>query len=364
MTSTSPSYIPSRLYNYIWLFNLFFMCLSLAAMSRQFGLSFIPGLLTGAAFSAILYYLRIKAGKESSYHYSFIVNIAVLFVGILLASFSLWNDLLSNKPLNIVEHTVILFFLLGLSSIGALLKMISTSYAVAPSVEKRIREIMGGPSLLLSFCVAVITACMTMLVFHTLANSNYFGILNTKFLQRGIIPPLCLVLFYWEVILLLGKYQLSINNLSIKSFKVASNPKKTTQSPLIDTWQDYYSSFPATKKKPLETIAAKFVDLAWQANETFYYFPRYINWAIPILGFIGTVLGISLAAGEIGNIVDSSNLNIGDSINSAMKPLGIAFDTTLIALSLSVFLAFTYTVLQRWEEQRFLFIEEYINRIK
>ncbi len=355
--------ISPKLYNPIWLFNLFFLTISLSAITRQFGWTFMPGLIAGILVSGGLYYLQRSRGEAVSFMYSLKVNIVVLFIGILTAVFFLWNNLLIGEGLNIVEHTVILFFLLGLSSIGILLRIITSSYGATSTVEERIKEIMGGPSLLLSFCVAAIIACLTMLIFHTLDQNGLLGFLKVKFLQRGIIPPLCLVLFYWESILLLGKYQLSINNITMKN--ILNNKKsKTKHSPLMTAWHDYSKSYASAKKTSAEAVAKRFVDIAWQANETFYFFPRYINWAIPILGFIGTVLGISLAASEIGNIVESSNLNIGDSINSAMEPLGIAFDTTLIALSLSVFLAFIYTVLQRWEEQKFLFIEEYITHNK
>jgi len=80
--------------------------------------------------------------------------------------------------------------------------------------------------------------------------------------------------------------------------------------------------------------------------------PRYINWAIPILGFIGTVLGISLAADGIQTIIGSrgSLSDLSSELGKAIAPLGIAFDTTLIALSLSVFLTLLQTALQRFED--------------
>lgn len=339
----------------IWNFNLIFLAICLGAISRQLGMTMLPGLVLGGILAVGLYYIRTSQTIELSFIYALRVNMTVLLTGILLVAFFLWSNLLRGRELSIAEHTVMLFFLLGLSSTGALLKMISRKYVMGLNVEKRIKQVMGGPSLSLSFCVATICACLLMLVFYTLDNESYVVFLKVKFLQRGIIPPLCLVLFFWGGVLLLGKYRLSLSNLQTDELH------KKDATILVELWHDYTKSFKA--KKSVDP-ATKFVELLWNANETFYLFPRYINWAIPILGFIGTVLGISLAAGEIGKIVGSSSLNIGDSISSAMQPLGIAFDTTLIALSLSVFLAFAYTLLQRWEEQKFLFVEEFIDKIK
>ncbi len=339
----------------VWAFNALFMTICLGAIGRQVSLNLFIGIIIGAAISVGLYFLRNRKGAGIFFKYSLRVNMAVLFLGILTAAFFLWSNLLDGLQLAIAEHTVILFFLLGLSSTSVLLKMIAEKYTKALSIEQRVKQMMGGPSLPFSFCVATILACLLMLLLYTIDASSSLVALKVKFLQRGIIPPLCLVFFFWGGILMLGKYLLVINN-----FRMENEKSATT---LVELWNDYKKSLNLPKGQEA-TATQKFVGLMWQANETFYLFPRYINWAIPILGFIGTVLGISLAAAEIGKIVGSSGLGIGDSINSAMQPLGIAFDTTLVALSLSIFLALVYTLLQRWEEQVFLFVEEFIEKLK
>ena len=341
--------------NIIWNFNLFFLCVCLGAVTRQLDITVFPGLGIGLILAAGVYYLINNRSLEESFNYTLKINMAVLLASIILASFFLWHSLLRGQDLSIAEHSVILFFLLGLSSTSALLRIISIKYSQSLDIEQKIRGLMGGPSLILSFCVAAICASLLMLIFQSLDLGTYLAFLKTKFLQRGIIPPLCLVLFFWGLILVLGKYSLSLRNLRF------GRTERNYSSVLQSLWKEYIKS---SRGKRSKEPTANFVELLWNANETFYLFPRYINWAIPILGFIGTVLGISLAAGEIGKIVGSSSLNIGDSIGAAMGPLGIAFDTTLIALSLSVFLAFAYTLLQRWEEQKFLFVEEFIYKIK
>lgn len=78
---------------------------------------------------------------------------------------------------------------------------------------------------------------------------------------------------------------------------------------------------------------------------------RYLVWVIPTLGFIGTVIGIALALGEAGAIPD---LNQPDQLQPWMQGLtgrlGLAFNTTLLALLLSAVLVLLMHVAQQREE--------------
>jgi biopolymer transport protein ExbB/TolQ len=69
---------------------------------------------------------------------------------------------------------------------------------------------------------------------------------------------------------------------------------------------------------------------------------RYIAWAIPSIGFIGTVRGIGAALGQAHRAVE------GD-ISGVTASLGIAFNSTFIALVISIlvmFLMYQLTLLQ------------------
>jgi biopolymer transport protein ExbB/TolQ len=63
---------------------------------------------------------------------------------------------------------------------------------------------------------------------------------------------------------------------------------------------------------------------------------RVIVWAIPILGFLGTVIGITLAL----NGIDPKNPD--ESMLHVITGLGLKFDTTAVALSLSMVLMFVH----------------------
>lgn len=81
---------------------------------------------------------------------------------------------------------------------------------------------------------------------------------------------------------------------------------------------------------------------------------RYLAWALPSIGFIGTILGI---AGGIGTVRGKMDIEMIDKVTSL---LGVAFDTTLIALLLSIILMYLISILQEKEEKLHNSIEQYV----
>ena len=71
---------------------------------------------------------------------------------------------------------------------------------------------------------------------------------------------------------------------------------------------------------------------------------RYIAWAIPSIGFIGTVRGIGDALGQAHKALE------GD-IFGVVRSLGVAFNSTLIALLLSIVLMFMLHQLELLQER-------------
>jgi biopolymer transport protein ExbB/TolQ len=82
---------------------------------------------------------------------------------------------------------------------------------------------------------------------------------------------------------------------------------------------------------------------------------RYIAWAIPSIGFIGTVRGIGAALGLAHQAVD------GD-ISGVTQNLGVAFNSTFIALLISIFLMFLVHQLQLLQERLVFDTEIYIDQ--
>lgn len=79
---------------------------------------------------------------------------------------------------------------------------------------------------------------------------------------------------------------------------------------------------------------------------------RYISWAIPSVGFIGTVRGIGEALAMADRAVQ------GD-IAGVTQSLGVAFNSTFIALLISIFLMFLVHQLQLMQERLVFDTEHY-----
>ena len=92
--------------------------------------------------------------------------------------------------------------------------------------------------------------------------------------------------------------------------------------------------------------------------------PRFMVWAIPILGFIGTVWGISNGIAHFSNAMTSTN-SVTD-VSSMLKEnlplvtnsLATAFDTTLLALLLSIPLMMLMISLEKQEEAYLIDVDE------
>ncbi len=86
---------------------------------------------------------------------------------------------------------------------------------------------------------------------------------------------------------------------------------------------------------------------------------RYIIWAVPSIGFIGTVRGIGEALGQAHKAVE------GDIVGVTVS-LGIAFNSTFIALIISIFIMFFMHQLQLLQERHVLDTQNYcdINLIR
>ena len=99
------------------------------------------------------------------------------------------------------------------------------------------------------------------------------------------------------------------------------------------------------------------------ASESSYSVPRILVWAIPLLGFIGTVVGISKAVnGFSGFLQDAGDVEqIKEGIGTVTGGLAVAFDTTLLALLLSVLVMIPLVLVERYESRLLLGIDIFIN---
>lgn len=95
-----------------------------------------------------------------------------------------------------------------------------------------------------------------------------------------------------------------------------------------------------------------------------YTLIRGFVWAIPVFGFIGTVLGLSSAIGGFGEVLSSgAELDkLRESLQGVTGGLATAFETTLIGLVAAVAIQLLLTSLKKREEDFLDACNEYCHR--
>ncbi len=91
-----------------------------------------------------------------------------------------------------------------------------------------------------------------------------------------------------------------------------------------------------------ETIMGR-LEVAAEQQESELSMLRYLVWAIPSIGFIGTVRGIGIALQRADEALQ------GD-ISGVTSALGVAFNSTLVALFISIILMLLIHILQSGQE--------------
>jgi biopolymer transport protein ExbB/TolQ len=113
--------------------------------------------------------------------------------------------------------------------------------------------------------------------------------------------------------------------------------------------------FAATRNvQDVSTAARDICDSEGERMESELSIIRYIAWAIPSVGFIGTVRGIGDALGQAHRAVE------GD-ITGVTSSLAVAFNSTFIALVISIVLMFFIHQLQLMQERLVLDSERYVD---
>lgn len=133
-------------------------------------------------------------------------------------------------------------------------------------------------------------------------------------------------------------------------------PEDCLSSPLIRTLRSSLWRYAATKnvqnlsdaiESNLEALAVR------QDSENTMI--RYLIWAIPSIGFIGTVRGI-------GQALSQADQALAGDISGMTNSLGVAFNSTLVALLISIFLMFLFHQLQRLQDTQILDTQEYCEK--
>lgn len=147
-----------------------------------------------------------------------------------------------------------------------------------------------------------------------------------------------------------------INNLKFKLIEFEKKEKFILSDLLKKACTKFRSS---SSLSELIDIVSIQIEVSQEKAEGEQSIIRYLTWVIPSIGFVGTVIGISQAL-----IIANS----GD-MDKITQLLGVAFDTTLVALVLSIIIMWFVHQLQE-ETDRFhsdlkeFVIENLINKIE
>ena len=138
--------------------------------------------------------------------------------------------------------------------------------------------------------------------------------------------------------------------------RLQSLPGRERESLLPRALLTAIERFAATRNvQDVSTSARAVCDSEGERLESELSIIRYIAWAIPSVGFIGTVRGIGDALGQAHRAVE------GD-ITGVTASLGVAFNSTFIALVISIVLMFFIHHLQLMQERLVLDSERYADQ--
>lgn len=140
-------------------------------------------------------------------------------------------------------------------------------------------------------------------------------------------------------------------------------PEDCLSSPLVQTLRSSLWRYSATRNvQNLSDAIESNLDALAVRQDSENTMIRYLIWAIPSIGFIGTVRGI-------GQALSMADLALAGDISGMTDSLGVAFNSTLVALLISIFLMFLFHQLQRLQDTQILDTQEYcekylLNRIR
>ena len=235
-----------------------------------------------------------------------------------------------------------------------------------------------GTNSLFTFILGILLSLLFYGVLYCFFISGRFQMVNMFFHggpeNRSIVPYFIVFLSWWSLAILFVKSRkLALKKRALElSFVSESDDFQLT--PLtaaqllekIDKTVDEASKFMLLNRivraisnlRNIGGVSGLAADLGAQAEndevylESTYTVVKGFIWAIPVLGFIGTVLGLSKAIGGFGKVVaGGADLEkLKDSLSGVTAGLSIAFETTLIALVAALIIQLILTMLKNKEE--------------
>jgi biopolymer transport protein ExbB/TolQ len=226
----------------------------------------------------------------------------------------------------------------------------------------------------LSLMMAIVLTCIAYMSFYAI---NLYGVgQNTmaRFIDRGITPYFIVFFSAWALSILAIKNSKLAFQRKALALRVVPESREFSLAPgsaidvldrmrgLVDDPKHFVLlnriERALSNLNNMGMVADVSEVLRSQAEndedhmDSSYSLLRGFIWGIPILGFIGTVLGLSTAIGRFGQVVGAGDAieTLQSSLQEVTGGLAIAFDTTLIALVAALIIQLILTAVRKREE--------------
>ena len=197
---------------------------------------------------------------------------------------------------------------------------------------------------------------------------------NFFIIFKDIEQEICMILFFWGLYLIAEKfYETSaqsylfdvdlledVNPDSNDAENILKNleelPKEINDSPLIKIISSALRRFLITGsvQNASESITPA-LDALIVKNEAELALVKYIAWAIPSIGFLGTVRGIGMA-------MTQAEIAVAGDIGPMTESLGMAFNSTFVALLASIIIMLMLSFLGRAQDEQLVRVQEYCEK--
>ena len=259
----------------------------------------------------------------------------------------------------------------------------------ATPFSQRPRDQRGAPGEVPSWPAAAIAFASTLLFYGLLRVLPESGF-SELFTQRGWVPYVITLISSWALILLAARFlRLRRERRMLDLDLIATNSNGRIRPDDAADALDALDSMRQESKAISDSFLARRVERALRhfqsrrrsvevveflASESrndegrvdaSYGLVRVFVWAVPTLGFIGTVIGIGAAVAGFSETLEAASSLDGmkESIGLVTGGLGVAFDTTLLALVMSILIMFPISAVQRIEEAFLSDVDDYCAEI-
>lgn len=230
----------------------------------------------------------------------------------------------------------------------------------------------------------LLSVALQLIIANTVAPETY---LYRLFRPPGgwvmsLVPGLIVFVLIWTMADLALKYREGrLNEKDLERREIRQLPRTVAQEPTDGTirrllqldgrerpvvrrllWLLHYLEHNDDAQRTHELLRHQ-SDLDADTTAAGYRTSKLFIWAMPILGFVGTVLGISLAVGGFSQFL-TSNLDIEDvskvtsELGNVASGLSFAFDTTLLGLLAGLVANVFSSIVQKRDERFFTRLDE------